>query len=136
MFLGKDMPLLEFLLASPRKTLPYLPLKDALHQLPLVGGAGVGGAALELGDVCFPFGLARESGEACHVALEVEVVGGVHDHEQAAAATVYLHVEDADFALAGNDFGPYVRMHFYIFRNHILVIYEGQCLAISFHLSV
>ena len=56
--------LLKALLASPRKTPPYLPLEDALHQLPLVGGAGVGGAALEQGDIGFPFGLAGESGEA------------------------------------------------------------------------
>ena len=109
--------------------------EDTLHELPFVGGTGVGWAALELRDVRFPFGLAGESGESRHVALEVEVVDGVHDHEEAAAAAVYLHIYDADFALAGYYLGPNVRMHFYIFRDHCLVIHEGQRLTVSFHFS-
>ena len=48
--------------------------KDPLHPLPLLIAAGVGGAALEPGDVGFPFGLPREGGEASYVALEVEVI--------------------------------------------------------------
>ena len=48
--------------------------KDPLHPLPFFITAGIGGAALEPGDVCFPFGLPREGGEAGHVALEVEVI--------------------------------------------------------------
>ena len=49
-------------------------LKDPLHPLPLLITAGIGGAALEPGDVGFPFGLPREGGEAGHVSLEVEVI--------------------------------------------------------------
>ena len=48
--------------------------KYHLHPLPFIVAAGVSGAALEPGDVGFPFALPREGGEAGHVALEVKVI--------------------------------------------------------------
>ena len=64
--------------------------EDPLHHLPLVGAGGVGGAALELGDVGLPFGLARQAREAGHVAAEVEVVDRIHNHKEAASETRQL----------------------------------------------
>ena len=44
--------------------------------------------------------------EAEHVAVEVKVVDGVHDHKDVGAAAEDLHIEDADLFLAFHDFGP------------------------------
>ena len=108
-------------------------LKNPLHQLPFFVAAGVGGAALELGDVGFPFGLAGKRGQAGHVALEVEVVDGVHDHEQRSPLAVDLHVEDADLALAGDDLRPYVGVGVDVAGDHLFVIDESKGLAVTFH---
>ena len=107
--------------------------KDPLHPLPFLVAAGVGGAALEPGDVGFPFGLPREGGEAGHVALEVEVIDRVHDHEEAAAAAVDLHVQDADLALAYYDFRPHVGVRFDILGDEGFIVHERQGLAVAFH---
>ena len=107
--------------------------EDALHELPLLVTAGVGTAALELGDVSFPLGLTREGGKAGHVPLEVKIVLDIHYHEQAAALAVDLHIEDANFTLALNDLRPYVGVGFNILSNHLFVIDQGQCLTVSLH---
>ena len=79
---------------------------------------------MKLSDIRLPFGLARKGREACHVALEIEVVDGVHYHEKAAAVAVNLHVEDTYSALTFNDFGPDVSVGLDIFGNHFFVIDE------------
>jgi len=89
--------------------------------VPFVGGGGVGVAALVLGNVGFPFGLAGELGETGHVAFPVEIIHGVADHKDLVAETVDLHVEDAYLALAGHDFGPYMGVDFDIFTDEFIV---------------
>ena len=64
--------------------------------MPLLSGGHGGVAALEAGDVGFPLGLTRKGGETGVVLDEVEVICGVHDHEDPAFKAVDLHVKDAD----------------------------------------
>ena len=110
-------------------------LKDSFHRLPLLVTAGVGTAALELGDVGFPLGLSGESGQAGHVAFPVEIVHGVANHEEATAPAVDLHIQYAHLSLTLDDFRPYVRVGFDIFLYHLLVIHEREGLAVAFHVS-
>ena len=63
---------------------------------PLLGRSHGRVAALEAGDVGFPICLAGQGGETGVVHDEVEVIGGVHDHEDPAFKAVDLHVKDAD----------------------------------------
>ena len=63
---------------------------------PLLGRSHGRVAALEAGDVGFPLCLAGQGGETGVVHDEVEVIGGVHDHEDPAFKAVDLHVKDAD----------------------------------------
>ena len=109
--------------------------EDALHELPLLVTAGIGTAALELGDVGFPLGLARKGGEASHVTFPVEVVHRVANHEEAAALPIYLHIQYAHFSLALDYFRPHVRMGFDVFLYHLLVIHEREGLAVAFHVG-
>lgn len=106
----------------------YLP-----HQSPFLGRGGSRVAALELAYVGFPFGLAGKGGEPCHVTVPVEIVHGVHYHEQAAALGVDLHREYAYGVLAGYDFGPDVRMYLYVFLDQFGVVFQCQGLTIAFH---
>ena len=108
-------------------------LEDPFHQLPFFVAAGGGGAALELGDVGFPFGLAGQSGQAGHVAGPVEVVHGVADHEEGSAEAPDFHRENAHLPLAGNDFRPNMLVDLHVFFNHLRVVYQSERLAISFH---
>lgn len=108
-------------------------VKYLLHQLPFVCRGGRGRAALELGDVCLPFCLAGQAGEAGHIPLEVEVVDGVHDHEQRPPVAINLHLQDADIPLTGNHLRPYVCVSFDVFGNESLIVDEGQSLTISLH---
>lgn len=71
-------------------------LEDLFHEVPLLGGGHGGVAALEAGDVGFPLCLAGQGGETGVVLDEVEVICGVHDHEDPAFKAVDLHVKDAD----------------------------------------
>ena len=103
------------------------------HQRPFLGRGGSRVAALELAYVGFPFGLAGKGGEPCHVTVPVEVVHGVHYHEQAAALGVDLHREYAYGVLAGYDFGPDARMYLYVFLDQFGVVFQCQGLAIAFH---
>ncbi len=64
--------------------------------MPLLGGGHGGVSALEAGDVGFPICLAGQGGETGVVLDEIEVIGGVHDHEDPAFKAVDLHVKDAD----------------------------------------
>ena len=63
---------------------------------PLLGRSHGRVAALEAGDVGFPLCLAGQGGETGVVHDEVEVIGGVHDHEDPAFKAVDLHVKYAD----------------------------------------
>ena len=71
-------------------------MEDLLHEVPLLGGGHGGVAALEAGDVGFPLCLAGQGGETGVVLDEIEVICGVHDHEDPAFKAVDLHVKDAD----------------------------------------
>ena len=106
----------------------YLP-----HQSPFLSRGGIWVAALELAYVGFPFGLAGKGGEPCHVTVPVEVVHGVHYHEQDAALGVNLHREYAYGVLSGYDFGPDVRMYLYVFLDQFGVVFQCQGLTIAFH---
>ena len=64
--------------------------------MPLLGRSHGRVAALEAGDVGFPICLAGQGGETGVVLDEVEVICGVHDHEDPAFKAVDLHVKDAD----------------------------------------
>lgn len=112
-----------------------LQLKNLLHQAPLfvAGERGVG--ALGLGDKGFPFGLAGQVGKAGHVALEVKVVHGVHDHEHVSAATEDLHVQDSHLFLALHHFGPYMLVDVAVAADHVRIVQQFKGLAISFHLT-
>ena len=63
---------------------------------PLLGRSHGRVAALEAGDVGFPICLTGQGGETGVIHDEVEVIGGVHDHEDPAFKAVDLHVKDAD----------------------------------------
>jgi len=67
-----------------------------LHELPLLIAADRSGAALELGPIGSPFGLAGKDGETSHVSSPIEGVDGIANHEKGTAVAVDLHVEDAD----------------------------------------
>ena len=108
-------------------------LENAFHHLPLLVTAGVGCTPLELGDVRFPLSLTREGGQAFHIALPVKIVHGVANHKETSPLAVDLHIEDAYLPLAIDNLWPYMGVSFHIFRNHFLVINQGQRLTISFH---
>ena len=111
-------------------------LEDFVHQLPLCGGGGGGVAALELGDVGLPFGLARKGGETGVVGHEVEVIDRVHDHEKAGPEPIDLHVQDAHLADAGLDFRPDMGMGLTVLFNHLRVVPEVEGLTVTFHGSI
>lgn len=104
-----------------------------LHQLPLGGGGGGGVAALELGHVGLPLGLAGKEGQAGVVGGEVKVVHRVHYHEKAAAQAVDLHVQDAYLADAGLHFRPDMGVGIDILFNQGGIVLQVQGLAIAFH---
>ena len=89
--------------------------------------------SLSLSHKRFPFGLAGQGGEAEHVAVEVKVVDGVHDHEDVGAAAEDLHIEDSDLLLAFHDFGPDMFMHVAVAPDHVRVVHQFKGLAVSFH---
>ena len=91
-------------------------------------------AALETGDVGLPFGLTWEGGEAGVVFDEIEVIGGVHDHEDPTLKTVDLHVEDADGADTGLNLGPDVAVGLNVVLDHLVVSDQLEGLTIAFHL--
>ena len=111
-----------------------LQLEDLLHEVPLLGGGHGGVAALETGDVGLPFGLTWEGGEAGIVFDEIEVIGGVHDHEEPTLKTVDLHVEDADGADTGLNLGPDVAVGLNVVLDHLVVSDQLEGLTIAFHL--
>lgn len=79
-------------------------LKDAFHGQPFLTRLGVGESLLELPHEGFPlldFGI-RTVGAG--FGSEGEAVVHVHDHEQASAAEIDLHVFDAGVADALGDF--------------------------------
>ena len=98
----------------------------------LCGGHG-GVAALETGDVGLPFGLTREGGEAGVVFDEIEVIGGVHDHEDPTLKSVDLHVEDTDGADPFLDLGPDVAVRLDVVLYHLVVSDQLEGLTIAFH---
>jgi hypothetical protein len=107
--------------------------KYSFHQLPFFGGRQFWVSTLALGHVGFPFGLSGQGGQAGHVFFPIEIVHGVANHEKMCAATENLHVEDADFALAFNHFGPHMGVDFAVFRDEFGVVDKLQGLAVSFH---
>ena len=107
--------------------------KNPVHKLPFLVAAGVGVSALELGDIGLPFRLTREGGKARHIALPVEAIDRIANHEEAAAFSIYLHIEDAHRPLALDHLGPHMRVRLDISLNHRLVVHERKRLTISFH---
>ena len=110
-----------------------LQLKNLLHQAPFLMTGQRWVCTLSLGHKRFPFGLAGKGGEAEHVAVEVKVVNGVHNHKDVGAAAEDLHVQDSDLFLAFHNFGPDVFVHVAVAPDHVRVVHQFKGLAVSFH---
>lgn len=110
-----------------------LRVEDLGAELPFLIAAGIGCAALELRDVGFPFGLTRKRCKTRHVALEIEVVTSVHNHEQLTTEAVYFHRDDSNLVLTGNDLQPHMAVYLAVLLNHLRIIYKCKCLAVTFH---
>ena len=100
---------------------------------PLLGGGHGGVSALEAGDVGFPICLAGQGGETGVVLDEIEVIGGVHDHEDPAFKAIDLHVKDADGTDPLLNLRPNVPVSLDVALNHLAVPNQLKCLTISFH---
>ena len=100
---------------------------------PLLGRGHGGVAALEAGDVGFPICLAGQGGETGVVLDEIEVIAGVHDHEDPAFKAVDLHVKDADGTDTLLNLRPNVPVSLNVALNHLAVPNQLKCLTITFH---
>ena len=100
---------------------------------PLLGRSHERVAALEAGDVGFPLCLTGQGGETGVVHDEVEVIGGVPDHEDPAFKAVDLHVKDADGTDTLLNLRPNVPVSLNVALNHLAVPNQLKCLTISFH---
>ena len=100
---------------------------------PLLGRSHGRVAALEAGDVGFPLCLAGQGGETGVVLDEIEVIGGVHDHEDPAFKAIDLHVKDADGTDPLLNLRPNVPVSLDVALNHQAVPNQLKCLTISFH---
>ena len=100
---------------------------------PLLGRSHGRVAALEAGDVGFPLCLAGQGGETGVVLDEIEVIGGVHDHEDPAFKAIDLHVKDADGTDPLLNLRPNVPVSLDVALNHLAVPNQLKCLTISFH---
>ena len=100
---------------------------------PLLGRSHGRVAALEAGDVGFPLCLAGQGGETGVVLDEIEVIGGVHDHEDPAFKAIDLHVKDADGTDPLLNLRPNVPVSLNVALNHLAVPNQLKCLTITFH---
>ena len=100
---------------------------------PLLGRSHGRVAALEAGDVGFPLCLAGQGGETGVVLDEIEVIGGVHDHEDPAFKAIDLHVKDADGTDPLLNLRPNVPVSLDVALNHLAVPNQLKCLRITFH---
>ena len=100
---------------------------------PLLGRSHERVAALEAGDVGFPLCLTGQGGETGVVLDEIEVICGVHDHEDPAFKAVDLHVKDADGTDPLLNLRPNVPVSLNVDLNHLTVPNQLKCLTISFH---
>ena len=100
---------------------------------PLLGRSHGRVAALEAGDVGFPLCLAGQGGETGVVLDEIEVIGGVHDHEDPAFKAIDLHVKDADGTDTLLNLRPNVPVSLNVALNHLAVPNQLKCLTITFH---
>ena len=98
-------------------------VEDLVHQLPFFSRGGMWIATLELTDVGFPFGLAGKGGKALHVALPIEIVNSVNNHEKLVVERIDLHGKYANFMLTGDDFGPYMGMDFKIPADEFRIVF-------------
>ncbi len=99
----------------------FFQLEDLFHEMPFLSRGHGGVAALEAGNVGLPFGLAGEGRETGVVFDEIEVIRGVHDHEDLALKAVDLHVEDADGTDSLLDFRPNVTVGLNVVLYHLVV---------------
>lgn len=84
----------------------FVEMEDTLHHLPLLVAGGVGVALLELRHILLPLRLPWEGGETRHGIVPTEVLRRVDHHDEARAADVDLHLEDAHLAYALYDLLP------------------------------
>ena len=84
---------------------------------------------LRLGNEGLPLRLTGKGGEAEHVAVEVKVVDGVHDHEDVGAAAEDLHVKYSDLFLAFHNLGPDVLVNIAEEPNNIQFVQQFSGLA-------
>ena len=69
-------------------------IEDALHHVPLLIARSTLAAFLELAYHFLPLSLSREGGEFCHFLVPIEIYGSIHNHHQAVAEDVNLHLQD------------------------------------------
>ena len=101
--------------------------------MPFGTGRSIRITALELADVGLPLSLSGQCSKEGHILFKVEVILDIHNHKETSTFAVYLHIEDANLALASDDFRPYVGMSVHVLGNHLLVINERERLAVAFH---
>lgn len=92
--------------------------------MPFSSGRQIRIGTLASGHNGFPLGLARHGGQSGHVAFPIEIVHRVANHKDVIFKTIYLHIKNADFALAFDDFGPDMGMEFTISLNEFRVVDE------------
>ena len=82
--------------------------KNLFHQMPFACRRQARVGALTLSYIGFPFGLAGQGGQSCHITFPVKVIYCVANHKHMVFKTINLHIKDADLTLAFNDFGPHM----------------------------
>ena len=69
---------------------------------------------LALCHMSLPLGLTRQSSQASHVLVPIEVIYRVTYHKDVILKAIDLHIKDTHLSLAFNHFGPYMGMEFTI----------------------
>ena len=71
-----------------------------------------------------PFGLTRQSSQASHVLIPIEVIYCVAYHKDMILKSIDLHIKDTHLSLAFNHFGPYMGMELTISLDEFGIVDE------------
>src|SRR3989304_2377335 len=107
---------------------------DFLHQHPFFPRAGHSDRALEAPREFFPFFLARECRESCHLLFIFKLRFGLENHEHSRSKKIYFNFENTNLFHSLRDFGPDVAplMNASVFINQRGVILQVQSEAKPF----